>query len=357
VTLVYVPGWYAAQLGTAKLPGAWRLIQSRYPSTRNGGLRELYPGDNHEAWTTPVAGALPAIWQYASSARFPGYSGNVDVNAFRGSVEELASLRWFKDYGKASRKREPAPTLVVAEPLDSFKAVTWNPFNGTPRAPVEPILDAQLARGVSLVLGQEMQADFWEDLFKSRGLRVRKHDQYVVAWSPDYWTGIVGGAVRLSDQAWASKGADRERYSEAAWQILCDDKGRTIDALSYHGAPAVQRPEATRPERRFQATVESFAYLGQRAHESETAAVLYGGDDNIDEFVGVGAESGLWSPMLAAATGLRQIQAPDPTHGKKRRIDDFRIRKGGRLKPGDGWTFDGGADHRGHGRELSWRDV
>lgn len=362
VTLVYLPGWYAAQLGATKLPDGWRVIQSRYPSTRAGGHRELYPGDDHEAWGQPVAGRLPVLWQFASSARFPGHSGSVDVNAFRGTRDELAANGWFKNYGEAPQgpaKPDPVPVPVPEtepeEPLDSFLAITWNPFAGTPRAEVEPILDAQLERGVSLVFGQEMSRDWWPELLRSRGLRVQfAAPQYVVAWDPAPWTRIDGGDVRLSGQAYAGKGID-EQYSEAAWSLLCDVKGRSLDAVSYHTPSGVQVAEANRPERRLLATLESFAYLGERAVESEATAVLYAGDDNVDETQGIGASERLWAPMQAGATGLRVVRAPAPTHGKRRRIDDFRALRHGRLKPGEGWVFAGGGDHRGHGRRFYWR--
>lgn len=357
VPLVYLPGWYAVQIGVSSVKG-WSLIQSRYPSNQPGLPSVIYPGDTHEAWTTPVAGALPAIWQFSSTARFPGHAGNVDANAFRGSRRELASRGWFKNYGASEVKAEPAPVPVPVppvEPLGSFKAVTWNVFNGAVRATVEPILDAQVALGVSLLLGQEAKAAWWPELLASRGFKVVNLNQCLVAWRTDTWTRVAGGAVNLATTPWFAKGFNTPRLNESCWAYLCDDKGRSVDALSYHTAPAVQVAESIRPERRFVSTIESFAYLGQRAHDAETTAVLYGGDDNVDEQLGEGSDVGLWSPLLAGATGLRQVQAPEPTHGKRRRIDDFRVTRRGRLQVGDGWVFDGGADHRGHGREFFWR--
>lgn len=40
-----------------------------------------YPGDS--AWPKAVGKQVPAMWQFTSRGRVPGYGGDVDVNARR----------------------------------------------------------------------------------------------------------------------------------------------------------------------------------------------------------------------------------------------------------------------------------
>lgn len=240
----------------------------------------------------------------------------------------------------------------------TFKAATWNVFHGTPPSELRPILQWLLRSGVSIILGQEMQEPKVRELLRDEGLRVAFNPrQYVVAWDPDVWDRVSPGeAVRLGRTAYYAKGGDHEQYSDAVRVILRHRAtGLTLDALSYHTPAHVQYPEAARPPRRFQALRESMATMGRLARQGRGDAVLYGGDDNVDEFQGFGAGGTVWRFMLRAATGLRQVRAPEPTHGhpdRGRRIDDFRTR---RLRPGPGQVRPGGGDHRVHVREFTFR--
>lgn len=235
----------------------------------------------------------------------------------------------------------------------AFKAATWNVYHGTPRKEAEPILTGLLEDNVSIILGQEFSDPQLRDMLRDAGLRLSFHPrQYLVAWNPDLWVGVAKEGVRLGSTAYYRKGGDNRQWSEAASAILCDRVGRSLDVLSYHTPAGVQRggPSAAVP-RRVQALRESMATLGERAKAAQTRAVLYGGDDNVDEDYGAG-----WAFMLRAATGLRQVQAPASTHGsrkpgKGRQIDDFRV-KG--LKVGHGSVREGGGDHRIHVRTFRW---
>lgn len=242
---------------------------------------------------------------------------------------------------------------------DVFGAATWNCFHGTPAKELLTILEHQVEeKDIKLVLGQEFAKRKQREIFTAIGWEVFWHSpQYLIAWDPTWFTAIGSGlGVRLSDQHYYRKGDDQKQFSEAAQQILCDPVGHSLTALSYHLAPHTQVPDKNRPENRFVSTIESVATISEIAREAKTTGSLTGGDDNVDEGAGVGSNNGLWLPMLAKASGLRQIQAPSGTHGK-RRIDDFRIPVKGnlRLVRGEGWVVDGGGDHGLHGEYFGWK--
>lgn len=237
----------------------------------------------------------------------------------------------------------------------TFKAVTWNVYFGTETKVLAPILAAQRKRGVGLFLMQEAGGDDITGMLEAAGLQsFTAPRQYVIAWDPDEWVRVAAGKVRLSAQPYWAQGGGNEQYSDAARAILCDREGRSLEAVSYHTPAHVQVPAGERPERRYKAMVESFRTLGHMADDSECRGFLAGGDDNWDENTGV-QTADVKTVMLGSETGLRQIQAPAGTHGK-RQIDDFRIKVGGGIKPvGEGWVAAGGGDHKLHGREFAWR--
>lgn len=68
----------------------WPLWNANYPTSRQGGFRELYPGDGFVGWSR-YSGQVPAICQYASSATIAGRT-TCDANAFRGTIDDLLSL-------------------------------------------------------------------------------------------------------------------------------------------------------------------------------------------------------------------------------------------------------------------------
>lgn len=239
--------------------------------------------------------------------------------------------------------------------MKSFKAATWNIYHDTPVEDLRPILRRQRNKGVSLLLAQEAGGRDIRNMFRDEGLQVHLfRPQFLIAFDPESWVAAVLNGVRLSPTPWYNAGGNDPRYADMATAILCDDEGQSLLAGSYHLAPHTQFPEDAQPDNRIKSTVESFQTMGALAERSKTHGVLFGGDDNLDERFGFGAGTDRWAFALSEATGLRQVRAPNPTLGN-RRIDDFRVKKGGNLQVEDGWTFDGGGDHRGHGREFVWR--
>lgn len=92
----YLPQWlyngYYAGADLRQLPGP--LVQSHYAGG-DGAVAQIYAnagGDSGTGWDDAYGGRLPEIWQFTSDANVPGASDKTDVNAFRGSIEQLAAL-------------------------------------------------------------------------------------------------------------------------------------------------------------------------------------------------------------------------------------------------------------------------
>jgi lysozyme len=105
VGLLYMPEWYWIEIGRPRATAFKGLFQSDYGS--NNGV---YPGDHSERWNYG-GGHKPVLLQYTSKGRLPGYSGSLDIDAYRGTRAELAKTGWFKDYAKkAAPATMPKPT-------------------------------------------------------------------------------------------------------------------------------------------------------------------------------------------------------------------------------------------------------
>lgn len=232
-------------------------------------------------------------------------------------------------------------------------AATWNVYHGTPLDDLAAVLKELLADGVTLFLIQEGSQPGIQRMLRDHGLHAfRRHREFVIAWDPDEWVLVDRGAPALAETPFYRKRGSKPVITSAASAILSDRQGRTLTALTYHTPAHVQVPEHARPERRVQALREAMETLSELADAAETRAVLFGGDDNVDEN---GAWRKFWLFMRRKATGLRLVRAPKPTIGhptKGRRIDDFRTRG---LKVRRGYVRPGGGDHRVHVRKFEWR--
>lgn len=248
-----------------------------------------------------------------------------------------------------------APKNKQTYPTDRFRALTWNVLHSIPVNQLAPALDREIRNGVSIGLLQEARGKKYAELLESRGYKItRTGGPRRVFWDPTIWT-RVGKArkVTLSTTRWYQKGSTKPVPNEAVIVTLRDQRNRTVEVLSYH-LPAGTQP-ATAPQRRTKALKESMRTLAQLAKASKADAILFGGDDNIDEFKGNGSKNGTWKFMLGPATNLRQIRSPKPTHKGGRRIDDFRIKRRGKLKVGKGFTTSAPGDHKIHSRVFIWR--
>ncbi|MFC3850064.1 peptidoglycan DD-metalloendopeptidase family protein [Corynebacterium hansenii] len=96
----YVPGIYSGAWYWEKMPGGepsmdglGHLWVSHYGRNLRGIPRDLYAGDGgdgHAGWSYPLGDRLPDILQFGSQGAVAGKL--VDVNAYRGSLDELRAI-------------------------------------------------------------------------------------------------------------------------------------------------------------------------------------------------------------------------------------------------------------------------
>ena len=67
-----------------------RFWVAAYGRNASGKPRDIYPGNGHRQWDYPLGNQKPSLWQFGSNAQVAGYS--VDINAYRGTKEELRAL-------------------------------------------------------------------------------------------------------------------------------------------------------------------------------------------------------------------------------------------------------------------------
>lgn len=93
--LGYYPRWYWEETGRPDLSFFDTLWQSHYVSGAGSpaGLYDKVPGSFWE----PYGAEQISILQYSSSATVPGISGRCDVNAFRGTLDQLKALTLKED--------------------------------------------------------------------------------------------------------------------------------------------------------------------------------------------------------------------------------------------------------------------
>jgi lysozyme len=91
VPLVYIPRWYWQQVGSPSLVGLPPLWSSRYPDNIAGTVLDEYADVPLSYWAG-YGGLAVAVLQFTSSGRLPGYSGNLDLNAYQGTRDGLSAL-------------------------------------------------------------------------------------------------------------------------------------------------------------------------------------------------------------------------------------------------------------------------
>jgi hypothetical protein len=288
-----------------------------------------------ESWTLPNSQATTA---------------RAEVQGLRREGERVYKVRVTSADGAVAADRVKVRTVREGT-TDRFKAVTWNVYYGTPVDELRPILRRLLADGVSVFLMQEMSNPDARRMLEQEGLAVHYVGyQWVVAWDPDLWSAAELRGKRLSSTSFTRLDGTGPVYVDSAHGVLEDREGRTLEVMSYHLPPNVQQRN---PERNRLRIDRDAAANWRRLVEASTAdAMLFGGDDNVDEVNGYRTDGDFWDFLRRPATGLRQLQAPTGTVGKNRRIDDFRIRG---LKPGAGYTARGGGDHKLFVSSFTWR--
>lgn len=88
----YVPYWEGRVAPSEPDSHEFGLFwKADYNDNPDAPPARAYPGDNHEDWDYPLGNQKPIIWQFTSKGDVAGF-GDVDVNAFRGSKEELKAI-------------------------------------------------------------------------------------------------------------------------------------------------------------------------------------------------------------------------------------------------------------------------
>jgi hypothetical protein len=122
VASVYLTESYHGSMGSPSLRG-YRLWRARYLSSRYAYGSALYTGDHDGRIWGGFGGVTPTLMQFASSCKITGYSGRVDVNAFRGTLDDLRALGLFKDYSGKDVPVTPAPRPQASAPANTGKDV------------------------------------------------------------------------------------------------------------------------------------------------------------------------------------------------------------------------------------------
>lgn len=106
--LGYYPRWYWQQTGRPNLEFFDGLWQSRYVEGTGSAavLYRLVP----TAWWAGFGGQDVAILQFSSSASVPGIAGRCDINAYRGSLDQLRALALGED-----TDMEPTTAVTISD--------------------------------------------------------------------------------------------------------------------------------------------------------------------------------------------------------------------------------------------------
>lgn len=104
----YVPWWEGKTIGgepdSHEFGAFW---VAAYGQNRVGTPTALYPGDAAAQWDYPLGNQKPALWQFGSQAQVAGKL--VDINAYRGTVEELRALFYGGDTARKNEEENMTP--------------------------------------------------------------------------------------------------------------------------------------------------------------------------------------------------------------------------------------------------------
>jgi hypothetical protein len=236
---------------------------------------------------------------------------------------------------------------------ETFVATTWNAGGGEPVGPTDAdvveVLTKIFRLKTTVFFGQEFQEKHDRLFLREIGFEMHRYGpECIVAWNPDVWTKLATDDVKLNpnNPFYRVGKGERPIYCYSPAVLLGNKLGLTLDALSLHMPSSVQEKDP--PKNRIAATREAARTLTERKRESRCHAQDFAGDDNVDE-------TGAWGPwdfMLGGATGLRQLQAPQNTLGK-RKVDDHRVAG---LRDLGGKVVKGPTHHNAHVRTLRFKD-
>lgn len=112
---LYFPHWYWTKIGspTVGLP-PYPLVNSNYGGNVSTYASVQYNnigGDSAAGWGRYAGDKVPVILQIGSRIKIDHYSGLVDADVYKGTLEQLKTSRMFKDWGAVTVSVPPdAPT-------------------------------------------------------------------------------------------------------------------------------------------------------------------------------------------------------------------------------------------------------
>jgi lysozyme len=125
VPLTYLPRWYWQQIGSPSLVGLPPLWSSRYPNNVSGTLAAKWAEVPSSYWNG-YGGLSVEVLQFTSSGQLPGYSGLLDLNAYRGTRAQLATLLGYTQAATRPNEEDimPKPILYRQTNQPAVYAVT-----------------------------------------------------------------------------------------------------------------------------------------------------------------------------------------------------------------------------------------
>jgi hypothetical protein len=134
---VYAPRWYWQAQGSQSLAGLPPLVSSRYPDNAPGDYDAEYRAVPESYWTG-YGGLGVGMLQFTSSGRVPGYGGNLDLLAYKGSVAQLEDW-WNPGTPNPTPKPEGEGEVALLERINVKASMDSTGFlirslNGSPQA-------------------------------------------------------------------------------------------------------------------------------------------------------------------------------------------------------------------------------
>lgn len=145
---IYSGAWYWEHMtgGEPSMDGLGHLWVSNYGKNATGTAQATYSadgGDNHRGWEYPLGDCKPDILQFGSNGIVGGWHP-VDVNAFRGSRDELAAI--FNGETKKEESVDQALLELINKKLDSvLYQLAGENYKGLPQSGNRTAYDLQAA--------------------------------------------------------------------------------------------------------------------------------------------------------------------------------------------------------------------
>lgn len=169
--VIYFPKWYWEQVGSPSLAGLPPLWKSWYANNQADSYESHLSKVPGSVWS-PYGGLEIKILQFSGTGRLNGYNGNLDLNYFPGSKEELANLLGQEAEEDMASAEEIAKAVweyqlasLVGEPDEKGEYGTWTTSAGNALSSSwAQIFNATGVYGPSLAAGLGKVMNDLEDL-------------------------------------------------------------------------------------------------------------------------------------------------------------------------------------------------